>query len=165
MTGRGIKDQTMYRLLPFFLLLGAVFAVTASADDAPDVHTLMTPEEFSAAGLGKLSPEELEALNLWLLHYTVKDAPDLARRNPVIRAEIKKSEIAGVKTRIAGEFRGWSGDTLFQLENGQVWRQRLPGRWVTLKNSPEVEIKKNLLGFWVMRVIDGGMSIGVSGPE
>jgi hypothetical protein len=155
-------SRTRFAAVFFLVSLGASSVLAA---DTPDIRSLMSGQEFSEAGLGKLTDKELEALNLWLLHYTVKDAPDLARRNPVIRAEIKKSEIAGVKTRIAGEFRGWSGDTLFQLENGQVWRQRLPGRWVTLKNNPEVEIKKNLLGFWVMRVIDGGMSIGVSGPE
>ncbi len=28
-----------------------------------------------------------------------------------------------VESRINGEFKGWTGDTIFQLENGQIWKQ------------------------------------------
>ena len=155
-------DSTRYTAVFFLMALGAFPAFAA---DSTDIRSLMTAQEFTEAGLSKLSKEEIETLNRWLVRYTVKDAPALIRTDPVIRAEIKKSETSGIKSRIAGEFQGWSGNTLFQLENGQVWRQRLPGRWVTRRSSPEVEIKKNMLGFWVMRVIDGEMSIGVTGPE
>ena len=44
----------------------------------PDVRVLMTPEEFQAAGLDKLSPQELEALNRWVVRYTAGDAPEAA---------------------------------------------------------------------------------------
>lgn len=155
-------DSTRSAAVFFVMALGALSAFAA---DGTDIRSLMTAQEFNAAGLSKLSTEELEALNLWLVRYTVKDAPVLIRKDPGIRAEIKKSETAGIKSRIAGEFQGWTGDTLFQLENGQVWRQRLPGRWVTRRSSPEVEIKKNMLGFWVLRVIEDGKIIGVTGPE
>ena len=155
-------DRTRSAILFFLMALGPLLAFAA---DSPDIRSLMTAQEFTEAGLSKLSKEEIETLNRWLVRYTVKDAPVLIRKDPVIRAEIKKSETSGIKSRIAGEFQGWSGNTLFQLENGQVWRQRLPGRWVTRRSSPEVEIKKNMLGFWVMRVIEDAKTIGVTGPE
>ena len=28
-----------------------------------------------------------------------------------------------IKSRINGEFKGWEGDTTYQLQNGQVWQQ------------------------------------------
>ena len=38
-----------------------------AAEAPPDVRALMTADEFNAAGLERLSPSELEALNRWLL--------------------------------------------------------------------------------------------------
>ena len=29
-----------------------------------------------------------------------------------------------IESQIEGKFTGWSGDTIFRLINGQVWRQR-----------------------------------------
>ncbi len=151
----------MRRLLPVFLLALAVFALPAAAVDAPDVRTMMTPEEFSAAGLGKLSPAEIEALNRWVIRYTAKDAPIMREHNEVVREEIKRVDAAVLKTRIAGEFRGWYGDTVFRLENGQTWRQRLPGKWFHKADSPEVELSKNMMGYWVLRVVGEDRSVGV----
>ncbi len=130
--------------------------------DGPDVRTLLTPEQFHAAGLDKLTEQEIDALNRWLLSYTVKDAPEVRRTDAVVKAEVKKVEAEGTKTRIVGPFRGWDGDTVFTLENGQVWKQRLPGRWFFHADSPEVELRKNLLGFWEMRVVAGNRAIGVT---
>lgn len=28
-----------------------------------------------------------------------------------------------IESRIDGEFEGWEGDTIFKLENGQIWQQ------------------------------------------
>ena len=28
-----------------------------------------------------------------------------------------------IKTRIDGTFKGWSGETIFKLKNGQTWKQ------------------------------------------
>ena len=39
----------------------------------------------------------------------------------------QKSEDGGkVSSRIAVEFKGWTGATIFRLENGQVWVQENP---------------------------------------
>jgi hypothetical protein len=161
MTVRGTEDHTMRLLLPLFVFLGAVFALAASADDSPDVRTLMTPEEYSAAGLGKLSPAEIEALNRWVIRYTAKEAPVMREHSTVVREEIKRVDAAVYKTRIVGEFRGWYGDTIFRLENGQTWRQRLSGKWFHKADSPEVEISKNVMGYWVLRVVGEDRSVGV----
>ena len=28
-----------------------------------------------------------------------------------------------IESQIAGEFKGWTGDTIFKLSNGQIWQQ------------------------------------------
>ena len=146
-------------------VLGWIALPAIAAEDAPDVRTLMTPEEFRAAGLDKLSPAEIEALNLWVLHYTVKDAPTQRRVNPVVKQEMKKMDDVVIRTRIAGAFTGWSGHTVFRLENGQVWKQRMDGKWYKKADSPEVVLEKNLLGLWMLRVVEGDKAIGVTRIE
>ncbi len=125
----------------------------------------MTPEEFAAAGLDKLSAEEIAALNRWVVRYTAKDAPEVRRNDEVVQAEIAKTDADAIKTRIDGEFRGWEGHTVFRLENGQVWKQRLAGRWFYRADSPEVELRKNLMGYWVMKVVAADRGIGVTRLE
>ncbi len=154
----------LYRRLPGRFSIALTVALLASGGHAegPDVRTLLTPEEFRAAGLDKLTQQEIDALNRWLVTYTARDAPEVRRNDVVVQAQVEKIEAEGTRTRIAGEFAGWSGDTVFRLENGQVWRQRLPGRWSYHADSPEVELHKNMLGFWVIRVVDANRSVGVS---
>lgn len=155
------SQLALYASLTFGLLL----APTVTAEAAPDVRTLMTADEFKAAGLERLSPSELEALNRWLLHYTARQSSELRQHNELVAEEIRKVEQEGIRTRIAGEFRGWDGDTLFRLENGQVWKQRLPGQWLYRASSPEVEISKNFMGFWMLRISDADRAVGVTRIE
>jgi hypothetical protein len=131
------------------------------AGENPDVRSLMTPEEFSAAGLEKLSPAEIEALNRWVVRYTAGEAPEMRAHSEVVRQEIERVDSAVIRTRIVGEFRGWYGDTVFRLENGQTWKQRLSGKWYHRADSPEVELSKNMMGYWVLRVVGADRSVGV----
>jgi hypothetical protein len=147
------------------LVLGLLLAPTVTAEAPPDVRALMTPDEFKAAGLERLSPAELEALNRWLLRYTATQASELRQDSKLVTEEIRKVEQDGLRTRIVGEFRGWDGDTVFRLENGQVWRQRLPGQWSYRATSPEVELSKNMMGFWMLRVLSADRAIGVTRIE
>ena len=85
----------------------------------------------------------------------------MREHSTVVREEIKRVDAAVYKTRIVGEFRGWYGDTIFRLENGQTWRQRLSGKWFHKADSPEVELSKNVMGYWVLRVVGEDRSVGV----
>lgn len=149
------------RLRTAAVLLACTLALPVLADQDPDVRSLMTPEEFSAAGLGKLSPAEIEALNRWVVRYTAGDAPVMRAHSEVVREEIKRTDAAVMRSRIVGEFRGWYGDTVFRLENGQTWKQRLAGKWYHRADSPEVELRKNVMGYWVLRVVEADRSVGV----
>jgi hypothetical protein len=155
-------SRRLFTLLLATVLLGAG---AARAAQAPDVRQLMSPEEFSAAGLDRLKPAEIEALNAWLIRYTAGEAPVVRASSPAVREEVRKSEATVIRSRIAGPFEGWSGRTQFRLENGQLWQQRMSGTWRHRADSPEVEIRRNLLGNWEMRLPESGRQIGVKRVE
>ena len=58
------------------------------------------------------------------------------------------------QAKIVGDFSGWSGRTTFILDNGEVWQQRRADSVRRTKRitNPEVKIKKNLMGFYVMEI-------------
>jgi hypothetical protein len=45
-----------------------------------------------------------------------------------------------VDSRIDGEFKGWEGETVFKLQNGEVWQQALHGYKYSYAFSPKVLI-------------------------
>ena len=119
---------------------------------------MMSAEEFHKAGLDKLSTGELHELDQWLLHFLAYDSPQVIKSDDTIK-ELQK---VPVRRRIAGHFDGWDGATVFKLDNGEVWKQRLPGRYSASLENPEVEIIRNLLGFYELRVVKTRHKIGVT---
>ena len=51
-------------------------------------------------------------------------------------------EAGQITSRIIGEFKGWNGETVFELENGQVWQQSSNGLLIVRLTNPRVTIKK-----------------------
>jgi hypothetical protein len=58
----------------------------------------------------------------------------------------------GVQSRYDGEFTGWSGSTLFRLENGQVWKQAQAGRVTHRATRPAVTIRRGAFGNYRLSV-------------
>lgn len=119
---------------------------------------MMSAQDFRSAGLEKLTPDELSRLNQWFILFIAHDSQQVVKSD----ATIQELQNAPVRRRIAGSFHGWDGNTTFTLDNGEVWKQRLPGRYFARLENPEVEIFKNLLGFYELRVVQTGSRIGVS---
>jgi hypothetical protein len=152
------------------LVLGAGGVVYA-ADKPLDVRDVMSADQFHQTGLDKLSPEELAAFNVWLTAYgkpaaapRVAAAPTPASVAPAIPLSVPPAATAGdfgkemlsseaggeperIETRILGTFTGWTGQTVFKLENGQVWRQSASGIYETRLENPAVVIKKLGVGY------------------
>lgn len=149
-----------HRLRVAALIVGAMLCAPAFSDDFPGIQELMSDDEFNRSGLQKLSEGELKALDSWLIIYTAGDAQILQQSNETVREAEKTIEI---ESRIVGEFSGWSGDTVFRLENGQVWEQRLDGYYM-YKGSPNplVRIDRNWAGFYRLTVVETGRRVGVS---
>ncbi|MBF8270293.1 MAG: hypothetical protein HW386_2002 [Gammaproteobacteria bacterium] len=119
---------------------------------------MMSSEEFRAAGLDKLSTDELQQLDAWLVRFLAHDAQQVVHTDETIQ-ELQK---VPVQRRIAGRFTGWRGETVFQLDNGEVWKQRLSGRYAVVLENPLVEISRNLFGYYELRVVETGVKIGVT---
>ena len=66
-----------------------------------------------------------------------------------------------ITSKILGEFKGWSGYTKFQLENGQVWQQSSEGLLIVRINNPTVIIKKSFFGTYTLNVEGVNSSIKV----
>ena len=137
--------------------IAAAETETANKGKFPGIKSLMTNAEFQASGLNKLSESEIAELNAWLLKYTANKAPIL-RKNV---AEVKQEASKEIRSRIDGKFSGWSGKTVFRLQNGQVWQQRYSGKWKTQLDNPEVVISRNFFGFYELKLVDQNRSIGV----
>lgn len=147
---------------PLFIGICCLFSMSAiAAKDFPGIEKLMTEEEFAQSGLARQTPEELAALNAWLIKYTAHDAEAVRNSTKQVKKESKKS----IHSSIDGQFNGWSGKTIFRLKNGQVWKQRLDGHWRTNLQSPKVTIKRNFFGFYEMRLDDSTRKIGVKRIE
>jgi hypothetical protein len=70
------------------------------------------------------------------------------------------------ESRLVEPFTGWEGKTVFRLENGSVWRQRLPGRYLHREGDlPRVRIEKNFMGFYQMELLDYDRKVGVTRLE
>jgi len=97
-----------------------------------------------------------QAAETAVAEYKKKEEPGVVSRAlEVFRrkdAEAKQERITGVLT---DKFTGWSGRTLFRLDNGQVWRQSRPDTYYTkaAQNVPVV-VYKAPSGYWRLRVLD-----------
>lgn len=127
-----------------------------------DLQQQMSPAEFKAAGLDKLSPAELTALNGWLqgkVAAVAADTREQAReegRQEVIvknRGFFDFGSNEPITSTLQGEFRGFGKARRFVLANGQEWEQSddtvLSG---VRKTNPAVSISPGLLGVWYLRV-------------
>lgn len=56
-----------------------------------------------------------------------------------------------IESRIDGEFEGWSGNTIFKLKNGQIWKQDQYAYTYSYAYDPSVIIYDTSTG-WVMSV-------------
>ncbi len=143
----------------FYALLVCAHSIGATEEpDFPGVRGLMSEQQFENAGLRKLSPEEINALNQWLIEYTANDAGVVRSQSVAVKQAAQEEKI---EAKIAGEFDGWTGNTVFRLDNGQIWKQRLRGRYHASEEHADVVIEKNWMGFYRLTVVSSGRSVGV----
>jgi len=129
----------------------------AFAADDPDIRELMTAEEFAASGLSGLSNEQFDVVNRWLLRYSGQAVAEMSSTS----SALKGADSYTIRSKIAGQFSGWNGPTRFPLQNGQVWETKSTRRYSFSAIDPEVEITRNWLGTYKMRIIDTDKSIYV----
>lgn len=101
----------------------------------------------------------------------VQQARELAKAEVKTEVRQKKIQNAGlaardddeiIRTRISGDFRGWSGHTTFQLENGQIWEQTdKDSRFFPKMTDPEVELAPSQWAGWKMTIVQEGLWVKV----
>lgn len=167
----------------------AWFAVVGYAADS-FLHQL-TPAERTAAGLDQLTAEQSAALDQLAQRYAKEGSrAEVAKAREETKAEVakvreetktevehqvKKNEESkfgltgtkgpteGIKSRLTGTFTGWSGRTLFRLQNGQQWVQADTSDFysVAAQDSPEVEVVQSGLGGWKLYLTSNGRWVRV----
>ena len=55
------------------------------------------------------------------------------------------------EARLVGDFKGWTGKTVFKLDNGQVWRQRSASTYRYKGADTRVRFEQNWMGGWEMK--------------
>lgn len=146
----------------------------AEVDEVINLRELMSAEDFKAAGLEKLDPEELEFLQHWFQGFRQSETAKAVQASkpsgddafgiehvPTRLAQIFSGAPETVESRISGEFRGWSGRTIFRLDNGQVWQQAEPGKFFYTATNPNVSIRKGSFGSYLLRIEGKNSSIRV----
>jgi hypothetical protein len=157
----GIRDfeVTMPRLIA--TALAVLLTGAAAAAEFSSLEERMSQQQFHAAGLDKLTPQELKTLNDWLRgHETVIQQVVTPSGQPVFYPKQSEREI--VESRIDGKFSGWMGHSVFHLENGQEWTQAESGSFSNgTYDHPKVRVKPMLVGAWLLWVDGCGCSVRV----
>ena len=74
-------------------------------------------------------------------------------------SEETKQPDSAFEARLTGDFTGWTGKTIFKLDNGQVWRQRSSANYRHRGSDRRVTFKKNWMGGWEMTVVSSGKTV------
>lgn len=154
------------------LLTGLLTAVGVSAE-AVTAASVIPPEVFDQAGLAKLSPAELAALEAWIAGRQMAVEPSLPAAAPLQENEmvavpkgddrfgfeqvthrvaaILQSADDRIESRIDGPLKGWSGNTIFHLQNGQRWQQIDGSRVRYNLDNAEVVLFRGAMGTYFLK--------------
>lgn len=160
------------------MLVLALPAGVADAQDAVRIEQRLTPEQMHETGLDTLAPVQLVRLNELL------GAPPAARAAaPAVASSLESPAVAGsavatpvaapatpiqqpgvdkplfgfndapIKSRLKGTLTGWEEGTVFTLENGQQWKV-LKGHMKLPKpiTDPDILVVPGLVGRWFLQV-------------
>ena len=146
-------------LITFFAL--SLGASLLAAEGFSTLEEQMTGKEFTAAGLDKLSDQELAALNAWIRSHapeTLAAVSAGAGSSTLITTEDRRGfdddeDREPISSRIVGRFSGWDGQTVFKLENGMLWAQADKDTFYVKEiENPVVVIDPSLFGRWHLSI-------------
>ncbi len=130
-----------------------VKAQAPAGESFPGVKKALSPAQFTAAGLGKLSPEEQGKLDEFLKGYFTGASQRVAEQaaSQAVDRAVKEKKVEPatfIESHIVGTFRGWGERTVFVLDNGQRWKpvSTPPASFPPVEN-PQVFILRDTFGF------------------
>lgn len=164
----------MKRIFLALVVYLAALALVPAGLTAHPIKEKMGEAEFTAAGLHKLTPEELDNLASWLGVHVEQEKERaveaaLPSGDESFGLEQVLDKIGGVfrhspeiiESTLPGEFRGWTGRTVFRLANGQVWQQSAPGEFFYRTQDPTVIIRRASFGSYLLRIEGKNSSVRV----
>jgi hypothetical protein len=146
------KRSLIYFLITVIALVsfGAAFAFARDEQAPGAIQEEMTPEEFKAAGLDKLSSGELAQLNNWLNGYRQKVEQKIEKKS----AEREKlSKLQLIVSRYDGVWTGAVPGEIIQLEDGSKWKlANKDEHYGGHADHPAIAVYKAGIFGWKMRV-------------
>jgi len=146
-------------------LLASLASLPAAEPESPafpGVQKAMTPEQYEAAGLSKLDAAERAKLDEFIRSYVAVSNEKIA--TTAVDKAVKENKVSApqvIQSKIVGPFTGYTGRTIFTLENGQRWAQsQYDSAYFPKIDSPSVVIVKS--GFGYRMYIAGGGNIRVT---
>lgn len=150
---RSIARNLLFLLCPIVFSLGGASPATAQGDSR-SLQEQMTPEQFKAAGLNKLTPEELARLNSWIQgdrEQAVQTAVKSARKKAAEESERDKRSL--IVSRIDGVWSGIAPGMVITLEDGSKWKlANKEDHFGGYADHPAVAVWKAGFFGWKMRV-------------
>src|SRR4029077_3161876 len=108
-----IMNRSRSRLIPCMIFgLFAIFAFARIANGAREeeaaggIQEMMSPEEFKAAGLNKLTPDELQKLDAWLQGYRQVTEQKAEKTATARAAKVEHAKMDLLVSRVDGTFNG-----------------------------------------------------------
>jgi len=146
-----------------FLLAFLITATAAFADQGfPGLKDIMSPEEYKEAGLNRLTPQQLGALEAVIArHYlNTVETTAAAEANQIATSSIAKQTSKSIlqrfglpdisfsqdwkeKAGLSGKVTGWVGGNSFKLDNGQIWEGQEPIPFELVDRQVEISPRPN----------------------
>jgi hypothetical protein len=163
---------TLRFVLPLVLVVGMTgwLATSSRAQDEPPasekfpgVKKALTPDQYAATGLDKLSPEERAKLDEYLRGYFTGATEKVAKQAAAVAVDqaVKTHKVEPpqtIESSIVGTVSGWKPGSIFVLENGQHWKcTDTEKRYFGALTDPQVLIVKDFFGY-KMAIAGGGFT-------
>ncbi len=135
-------------MLSVFMGLLALHVLANAPAQQMKIEQVMTSQEMRDTGIATLTASQRQALNDWLNRYTLKlllAASQKERTTPESQP-VHSSCSPAIESTISGDIEGWDGDTIFKLDNGQIWQQAAYDYTYFYAYRPEVTIYQTSTG-------------------
>jgi len=151
---------SMNRLFLTILMI-AISSSAAGQQAFSSLEEQMSGKEFTAAGLQKLTPAELDALNNWIRSRSLATLDEAKPTSAGAGANeagfeaqsVQDMERTTINSRLVGKFTGWDGQTVFKLENGMIWEQADKDKFFIKEvENPMVSIEPGAFKTWKLSV-------------
>jgi hypothetical protein len=138
------------RKLVLFVFIGllAVRVLANAQAQQMKIEQVMTLKELQDTGVATLTGSQRQALNDWLNRYTLKLllAASQQERTAPDPQPVRSSCSPAIESTISGDIEGWDGETIFKLDNGQIWQQAAYDYTYFYAYRPEVTIYQTSAG-------------------